>query len=99
MGLKLHNPRRSYELRDLFLRLQDNREVNFLSSGVHDGDMHGLTEIIGFVEPSEEDIKFCRDVVSMLKEVGSELQVAEKRRDIVQVMTITFVLCYDRHKK
>ena len=64
MGLKLHNARRSYELRHLFLRLQNNRnllarEVHFLSSGVYDGDIHGLTEIIGFVEPSEEDIEFC----------------------------------------
>ena len=64
MGLKLHNARRSYELRDLFLRLQNNRsllarEVHFLSSAAYDGDIHGLTEIIGFVEPSEEDIEFC----------------------------------------
>ena len=48
----------------LFLRLQNKRnllarEVHFLSSGVYDGDIHGLTEIIGFVEPSEEDIEFC----------------------------------------
>ena len=91
MGSKLHNARRSYELLDLLLRLQDNREVHFLSSGVHDGDMHGLTEIIGFVEPSEEDIEFCWEIVSMLKQVRSESQDAEKRRDIVQVMTITFV--------
>ena len=96
MGLKLHNARRSYELRHLFLRLQNNRnllahEVHFLSSGVYDGDIHGLTEIIGFVEPSEEDTEFCWEIVSMLKEVRSELQDAEKRRDIVQVMTITFV--------
>ena len=46
MGLKLHNARRSYELRDLFLRLQNNRsllarEVHFLSSAVYDGDIHG----------------------------------------------------------
>ena len=80
----------------LFLRLQNKRnllarEVHFLSSGVYDGDIHGLTEIIGFVEPSEEDIEFCWEIVSMLKEVRSELQDAEKRRDIVQVMTITFV--------
>ena len=64
MGLKLHNARRSYELRDLFLRLQNNRnllacELHFLSSGVYDGDIHALTEIKGFVEPSEEDIEFC----------------------------------------
>ena len=64
MGLKLHNARRSYELRYLFLRLQYKRsllarEVHFLSSAVYDGDIHGLTEIIGFVEPSEEDIEFC----------------------------------------
>ena len=47
-----------------FLRLQYNRsllarEVHFLSSAVYDGDIHGLTEIIGFVDPSEEDIAFC----------------------------------------
>ena len=96
MGLKLHNARRSYELRHLFLRLQNNRsllarEVHFLSSAVYDGDIHGLTEIIGFVESSEEDIEFCWEIVSMLKQVRSELQDAEKRRVIVQVMTITFV--------
>ena len=64
MGLKLHNARRSYERRGLFLRLQNDRnllahEVHFLSSAVHDGDIHGLTEIKGFVEPFEEDIEFC----------------------------------------
>ena len=96
MGLKLHNARRSCELRYLFWRLQNNRnllarEVHFLSSAVYDGDIHGLTEIKGFVEPSEEDIEFCWEIVSMLKEVRSELQDAEKRRDIVQVMIITFV--------
>ena len=78
------------------IRLQNNRsllarEVHFLSSAVCDGDVHGLTEIKGFVEPSEEDIEFCWEIVSMLKEGRSELQGAEKRRDIVQVMTITFV--------
>ena len=46
------------------IRLQNDRsllarEVHFLSSAVYDGDIHGLTEIIGFVEPSEEDIPFC----------------------------------------
>ena len=97
MGLKLHNARRSYELRDLFFRLQNKRnllarEVHFLSSGVYDGYIHGLTEIVGFVEPSEEDIEFCGEVISMLNEVRSELQDAKTRRDIVQVMTITFVL-------
>ena len=51
-------------MRYLFLRLQNNRsllarEVHFLSLAVYDGDIHGLTEIIGFVEPSEEDIEFC----------------------------------------
>ena len=64
MGLKLHNTRRSYELHYLFLRLENNRsvlarEVHFLSSAAYDGDIHGLTEIKGFVEPSEEDIEFC----------------------------------------
>ena len=88
---------RSYELRDLFFRLQNKGnllacEVHFLSSGVYDGGIHGLTEIIGFVEPSEEDIQFCGEVISMLNEVRSESQDAEKRRDIVQVMTITFIL-------
>ena len=96
MGLKLHNARRSYKLHYLLLRIQNNpsllaREVHFLSSAVYDGDIHGLTEIIGFVEPSEEDIEFCWEIVSILNEVRSELQDAEKRRDIVQVMTITFV--------
>ena len=90
MGFKLHNARRSYELRDLFWRLQNKWnilacEVHFLSSGVYDGD-------IGFVEPSEEDIEFCGEAISILNEVGSELQDAEKYRDIVQVITITFVL-------
>ena len=51
MGLKLHNARRSYELRCLFLRLQNNRnllarEAHFLSSGMYDGDMHGLCHTI-----------------------------------------------------
>ena len=55
----LHNARRSYELRDLFLRLQNNRsllarEVHFLSSAVYDGDIHGLTEIKGFLETAYE---------------------------------------------
>ena len=64
MGLKLHNARRSNELRYLFLRLQNNRsllarEVHFLSSAVYDGDIHGLTEIKGFVEPSKEEKLFC----------------------------------------
>ena len=64
MVLKLHNAKSSYELHYLFLRLQNNRsllarEVHFLSSAVYDGEIHGLTKIIGFVEPSEEDIKFC----------------------------------------
>ena len=58
---------------------------------MYDGDIHGLTEIKGFVEPSEEDIEFCREIVSIVKEVRSELQDAEKRRDVVQVMTITLV--------
>ena len=64
MGLKLHNARRSNELRYLFLRFQNNRsllarEVHFLSSAVYDGDIHGLTEIKGFVEPSKEEKLFC----------------------------------------
>ena len=67
----------------LFLRLQNKRnlfarEVHLLSSGVYDGDIDGLTEIIGFVEPSGEDIAFCREVLSMLKDVRSELRDAEK---------------------
>ena len=35
------------------------RKVHSLSSAVYDGDIHGLTEIIGFVEPSKEDIELC----------------------------------------
>ena len=67
----------------LFLRLQNKRnllarEVHFLSSRVYDGDIDCLTEIIGFVEPSGEDIAFCREVLSMLKDVRSELRDAEK---------------------
>ena len=47
-----------------FLRLQYSRsllarEVHFLSSAVYDRDIRGLTEIKGFVEPSEEDVEFC----------------------------------------
>ena len=49
---------------------------------MYDGDIHGLTEIEGFVEPSEEDIDFCGEVISMLNEVckQSSSNLASHRR-------------------
>ena len=72
MGLKLHNARRSYERRGLYLRLQNDRnllahEVHFLSSAVPDGDIHGLTEIIGFVEPSKKILNFVEKLFQCKK--------------------------------
>ena len=88
----------------LFLRLQNKRnllarKVHFFSSGVNDGDIDDLTEIMGFVESSGEDIAFCREVISMLKEVRSELRDAEKGRDIVPVITIRSSCSYERHNE
>ena len=49
-------------------------------------------DIIGFVESSEEYIEFCREVISMLKEVWSELQDAEKTSRYCACNNYTFVL-------
>ena len=59
MGLKLHNARRSYELRYLFLKLQNNRslrarEVHFLSSVVTTGRRSLRISSLRFLESEKK---------------------------------------------